>query len=230
MHSIYKILAKIELVSYESFKKGKSIPIYYYPFFLIKGILSLFESLIRNISGPIGFMTRRFYYKSVFKKMGKDVLIDTGVYFTSPHNISCGDRVWFDVYSVINTPISEIQIGSYVHIGPHSYMGGKKKIILKNFCALSAGSKIFSGSTNIPPKNLTISNPMIIEKNIRGEKLNDASVILEENSVVLSNCVVSPGVKMSKGSMLLPNSFLNKSTEEYCVYIGTPARFIAKRL
>jgi galactoside O-acetyltransferase len=230
MHSIYKILAKIELASYEDFKRGKKITIYYYPFFLIKGILNLFESLIRHVSGPIGFIIRRFYYKMVFKKMGKDVLIDTGVYFSAPQNIKCGDRVWFDVYSIINSPICEFEIGSQVHIGPHSYMGGKKKIILKNFCALSAGSKIFSGSTNIPLKKLLISNPMLIEKKITEKKLNDADVVLEENSVVLSNCVVTPGVKMGKGSMLLPNSFLNKSTEEYCVYIGTPAKFIAKRM
>jgi acetyltransferase-like isoleucine patch superfamily enzyme len=58
----------------------------------------------------------------------------------------------------------------------------------------------------------------------------DGLILLEENSVVLSTCVVTPGVKMGKGSMLLPNSFLNKSTEEYCVYIGTPAKFIAKRI
>tara|TARA_B110000305_G_C19293985_1_gene565634 strand:- start:562 stop:1050 length:489 start_codon:yes stop_codon:yes gene_type:complete len=162
--------------------------------------------------------------------MGKDVLIDMGVVFSGPQNIVCGNRVWFDTYSVINCPMSEVNIGNEVHIGSHCYMGGKKNITLKNYSALTCGSKIFSGSTNIPLKKNLILNPMIMKQAYENEGLNDSEVLLEENAVVLANCVIAPGVIMRKGSMLLPNSFLNKSTEEYSVHIGVPAKSIATRL
>jgi hypothetical protein len=49
------------------------------PLFL-KGFFSLIESLIRNISGPFGFIIRRYYYKFVFNNCGKDVLIDVELF------------------------------------------------------------------------------------------------------------------------------------------------------
>jgi acetyltransferase-like isoleucine patch superfamily enzyme len=230
MKNIYKYISRIEIKSYQYFKDGKSIPISYYPFFFIKGLLNLIESLIRNISGPFGLIIRRFYYRLVFKKIGKDVLIDIGVVFSAPQNIACGNRVWFDTYSIINCPMSDVSIGNEVHIGPYCYLGGKKKITLKNFTALTTGSKIFSGSTNIPLKKNLILNPMIIKQPYENHCLNDAEVLLEENAVVLANCTIAPGVVMGKGSMLLPNSFLNKSTENYSIHVGVPAKPIATRL
>ena len=230
LNKLYKYFAKIEIKSYELFKSNKSIPLYFYPTFFLKGIFNFFESLIRNLSGPFGLIIRRMYYKLVFAKIGTDVLIDIGVVFSAPQNIICGNRVWFDTYSMINTPIDQIEIGDQVHIGPYSYLGGKKKITLKNFTAITCGSKIFSGSTNIPIKNNLILNPMIIKKDYEKDGLNDGEVILEENSVILANCTVSPGIIIGKGSMLLPNSFLNKSTEPYSINLGVPAKKIADRI
>ena len=79
LNKIYKFLGKIELKSYEYFKSNKFIPIYFYPFFLIKGLFNLTESILRNLSGPFGLLARRFYYSLVFDKIGNDVLIDVGV-------------------------------------------------------------------------------------------------------------------------------------------------------
>jgi len=230
LNGIYKILLKVELKSYEYFKSGKSIPIYFYPFFLIKGFFNIIESILRNLSGPFGLLIRRFYYNLVFERMGADVLIDIGVIFSAPQNVNCGNRVWFDAYCMINTPIDKINIGNQVHIGPYSYLGGKKKINLKNFTAVTAGSRVFSGSTNIPLKKNLILNPMIIKKKYEKFGLNDGEVTFEENAVVLANCTVAPGIVLGKGSILLPNSFLNKSTEPYSVNIGVPAKKIAVRV
>ena len=53
-------------------------------------------------------------------------------------------------------------------------------------------------------------------------------LLLRKMLLVLANCTVSPGVTvLGKGSILLPNSFLNKSTEPYSVNIGVPAKKIA---
>ena len=49
-------------------------------------------------------------------------------------------------------------------------------------------------------------------------------LLFEENAVILANCTVSPGVILGKGSILLPNSFLNKSTEPYSVNVGVPKK------
>ena len=71
---------------------------------------------------------------------------------------------------------------------------------------------------------------MIYKKSYEKHGLNDGEVIFEENAVVLASCTVSPGVVMGKGSILLPNSFLNKSTDDYSINIGVPAKKIAVRV
>jgi len=228
MNILYKLLAKKELEAYNYFRSGKKIPLkFYFPFF-IKGFLSLFESLIRNISGPFGFMIRRLYYSLVFKKLGKDVLIDTGVIFSGAHNISCGNKVWFDCYSVINCPISDIEIGNFVHIHTHTYLGGKEKIIIGDYCGISSGSRLFTGSINIlTNKKDLMMNPMMELKN--DDDAISGPIIMEKNALILSNCVVSPNLTMKEGSVLLSGSFLTKSTEEFTIYMGLPAKKISNR-
>ena len=71
---------------------------------------------------------------------------------------------------------------------------------------------------------------MIIKKEYEESGLNDGEVTFEENAVILANCTVSPGVVLGEGSILLPNSFLNKSTEPYSVNIGVPSKKIASRV
>ena len=127
--------------SYEYFKSNKSIPLYFYPFFLIKGFFNLIESILRNLSGPFGLLIRRFYYRLVFERMG-NVINRYWVIFTAPQNVICGNRVWFDAYYMINTPIDKIIIGNQVHIGP--YCIWEEKINLMNFTAITCGSKVFS--------------------------------------------------------------------------------------
>lgn len=228
MNFIYNFISLIEIKSYDYFVKNKSIPIFYYPVFILKGFLSLIESLIRNISGPFGLIIRRFYYKLIFKNMGKDVLIDVGVIFNGAHNINCKNKIWFDSYSIVNSPHKEVKIGNNVHIGHHCYLGGRESIILEDFTALAASSKIFSGSIKIPPKNKLIPNPMIHYKN--SKKFSKyGKVTIKNNAVILANSIVGPATIMEKGSILLPNSVLNKDTKSFSIYSGNPAILVGVR-
>jgi acetyltransferase-like isoleucine patch superfamily enzyme len=229
MNFIYSFLYKKEKQAYSLFRERKKIKLSLYFFLFIKGFFNFIESLIRNISGPFGYVIRRYYYKFIFKKMGDDILIDIGVIFNGPQNIECGNRVWFDCYLIINTPFSKVKIGSNVHLAAHSYMGGRDDIIISDNCGISVGSRIFTGSINIlADKNLPILNPMI-EETANEKGFIYGPVTLEKDSCILSNCVISPNVTLKKGSLLLSNSFLTSSTEEYGIYSGTPAKLVSKR-
>jgi acetyltransferase-like isoleucine patch superfamily enzyme len=167
----------------------------------------------------------------VFNNCGKDVLIDVGVIFNGAQNISCGNKVWFDSYSIINSPYSPVVIGSNVHLHSHTSLGGREKIIIEDYCTISVGSKIFTGGINIltPKTNFLLNNPMmnVIEKSSHHPK--QGPIIMKENSTILANCVVGPNVVIGRGSVLVSCSFLNKSMDEYSIYIGSPAKKIGKR-
>ena len=79
MNIIYKFLAEKEKEAFYLFRANKKITFNLYILFFLKNF-SLIESLIRNISGPFGYIIRRYYYKLIFKSMGSDVLIDVGVF------------------------------------------------------------------------------------------------------------------------------------------------------
>tara|TARA_B100000902_G_scaffold373870_1_gene402287 strand:- start:474 stop:1160 length:687 start_codon:yes stop_codon:yes gene_type:complete len=227
LNKIYFKLNEIEVRSFKELQDNNKIPLLNYIFLIIKGIFSLTESLIRNISGPFGFLIRRFYYKLVFKKMGDDVLIDTGVIFNGAHNVSCGNRVWIDSYTLISMPISEIEIGNNIHIHSHIYMGGREKITINDNAGISSGSKLFTGGMKIVDREKTLFHPLI--KDIDPETINSGPIVVGENSMILSNCVISPNTNIGKGSIVLSGSFLTKSTEPYSIFAGVPASQIGNR-
>ena len=110
MNIIYKFLAEKEKEAFYLFRANKKITFNLYIFIFFKGIFSLIESLIRNISGPFGYIIRRYYYKLIFKSMGSDVLIDVGVLINGAQNIECGNKVWIDSYAILNCPIEKLQL------------------------------------------------------------------------------------------------------------------------
>jgi acetyltransferase-like isoleucine patch superfamily enzyme len=231
MNFIYNFISRFELQAYECFRSGKSIPVKFYMPLFLKGFFSLIESLIRNISGPFGFIIRRYYYKFVFNNCGKDVLIDVGVIFNGAQNISCGNKVWFDSYSIINSPYSPVVIGNNIHLHSHTYLGGREKIIIEDYCTISVGSKFFTGGINIltPKTNFLLNNPMmnVVEKSSHQAKRGP--IIMKENSTILANCIVGPNVIIGRGSVLVSCSFLTKSMDEFSIYRGSPAKKIGKR-
>ncbi len=227
LNKIYFKLNEIEVESFNKLQGSNKIPLLNYIFLIIKGIFSLIETLIRNISGPFGFLIRRFYYKLVFKKMGDDVLIDTGVILNGAHNISCGNRVWIDSYTIISMPMSEMEIGNNIHIHSHIFMGGRDKIKINDNAGISSGSKLFTGGMKIVNREKTLIHPMI--KNIDEESVNSGPIVIGENSMILSNCVISPNINIGKGSIVLSGSFLTKSTEPYSIFAGVPASQIGNR-
>ena len=121
---------KLEYDAFQKFVKGKRFSFWEFSVLFSKSILSLFEGLIRNIPGAIGFKIRYFYYKLVCKKIGKNVLIDVGVIFSGPANISIDDYTWIDSYCIINAMMGEVRIGKRIHIASFVNIGSREPVII----------------------------------------------------------------------------------------------------
>ena len=94
-------------------------------------------------------------------------------------------------------------------------------------CAIGSGSRLSTGSVDFTPKSRPLLNTMIEVEN--EDDYNSGEITMKYNSLILTNCVVSPKTIMEEGSLLLSNSFLTKSTEKFSIYLGTPAKKIGKR-
>jgi acetyltransferase-like isoleucine patch superfamily enzyme len=157
--------------------------------------------------------------------VGEDVRFDDYVEFKRPLLAQIGNHVAIDSFFYCST---QITIKDYVHIGPHvSVIGGAKDTYLSlgEFSFLAAGSRVICGSEDYTAGGLMGATiPMKYRAPI---KL--APVIFEPFSGVGSNTVVMPGVTLAMGSMVGAGAVVTKSTEPWCVYVGSPAKMVKLR-
>ncbi len=211
---------KLEYNAFQKFVKGKRFSFWEFSVLFSKSILSLFEGLIRNIPGAIGFKIRYFYYKLVCKKIGKNVLIDVGVIFSGPANISIDDYTWIDSYCIINAMMGEVRIGKRIHIASFVNIGSREPVIIDDYVAIGASSKIYSNSQVVIPGK-RMSGPMIPEED---KAFYTAPVHLKKDSFVGANVVILPGVELGEGAVVAANSVVIKSVSPWTVVMGNPAK------
>jgi len=156
--------------------------------------------------------------QSKFKKIGKNVTIGSNVYFRYPEAVEIGDEVIIDDFSYFTTSLN---IGSFVHIGPHcSIIGGvKSKLIMGDFSGMSAGCRIVCGSDDYL-RNLT--NPSIPRRFRDGAKVG--VVTLSKHAVLGTNTVVHPMVHVKEGAATGSCALVTQDLDDWSVYIGCPAR------
>lgn len=160
-----------------------------------------------------------------FKKIGKNVQIGKNVYFRYPEEIVIGDNVIIDEFCSFTTAL---EIGSYIHIGPHcSVIGGKKsKLIMGNFSGLSAGCRIACSTDSYLGDGLT--NPTIPTK--YRASVTFSTVEIQKHVVLGTGCVVHPGVIIGEGAAIGSMSLITKNIAPWGVYIGIPAKQIKERV
>jgi len=167
-------------------------------------------------------MVRTDRYDNLFKKIGEDVRIHQWCEITQPELVEIENHVSIDGYVYFSV---SAELGSYIHIGNGvSVLGGPTgELIMEDFTNIGSGSKIVVISDDFT-KGLI--NPIVPLKyrNLIGNK-----IIMRRFSLVGVNSVVLPYVEMAEGSVLAANSLLKKSTEQWCIYGGSPARKIGER-
>jgi acetyltransferase-like isoleucine patch superfamily enzyme len=212
------------------------------PFRVLSDVIKLF---VIYMPGGLGFRLRYFYYKSRFKRIGKNVRIDVGVHIDGAELVSVGSNVHIDKYCVIATGRNligkiykennpdylgrpgEISIGDDVHIAQFCILMGYGGISIGNKCVTSAGCKVYS-LTN------TSNDPSEPEKLISIQPYNQAPfllgpVVLNENVWLGLNAIVMPSVSIGKDSFCISNSLIFKSFSENSVLAGQPAVLLRRR-
>jgi acetyltransferase-like isoleucine patch superfamily enzyme len=155
--------------------------------------------------------------------IGNDVFIDEWTKFKRPELVNIGNHVAIDWGFFCTTAL---EIGDYVHIGPHvSCIGGKDgKLIIKGFNNIMAGARIICGSDRFDDSGI---GGALIPEEFRGRVIT-GDVIMEEFSNIGTNSIVLPNSRLRKGVLLAAGSLLIGDTEEWGVYKGNPAVLVKK--
>ena len=117
--------------------------------------------------------------------------------------------------AIVRIPNKE-QVGKNIFIGLYDYINGDVTIedntLIGPYCSLTAGNHKFD------PKTGWFS--------ARTEKDGDESIVIGEGSWLASGVSVTAGVKIGKRNLICANAVVTKSTRDYAIMAGTPAKQI----
>jgi acetyltransferase-like isoleucine patch superfamily enzyme len=215
---------QVEYEAFAHFLRDEPIPIQHMAKLGFKSLGALFEGFLRYVPGAIGFKLRYYYYRMFLKKIGKNVLIDVGVFLNGPANISLSDYVWIDVGCILNAYLGDISVGRRVHIAPNSILGARAPIVLEDYVGLSAGVRIYA-NTEAPIDGKRMSGPMIPEDM---KAFQSGPVTLRKDSFVGTNGVILPGVEIGEGAVVGANSVISKSVAPWAIVVG-PGKLVRYR-
>lgn len=149
----------------------------------------------------LGFINRlrTKIYRKYFCKSGINNTIGRSVNIANIHNIEIGNNVAINAETYLVASNSKIIIGNNVLIAPR--------------CVLQSQNHRYKNKNEL----------------IRNQGTESKEIIIEDDVWLGTNCIVLPGVRIAKGSVVGAGSIVTKNTDPYSVNVGVPARKISKR-
>lgn len=216
---------------------------------LIKGTYTM---VISYLPGQVGFLMRYRFWKGKLRYIGKNVKIDTGVYFQNPDFISIDDNCWIDKNVVILAGVDKserekfvrknrefkgepgvVRIGKNVHVGVGCIISGiSAGVYISEDCTFSAYCKIYALSHHYrsakDSSNTNISFGSMVSHD--RQCLIEGSIFLGSNTGVALNAVILPGVSISEDCFVTINSVVHSGQyTSNSVISGNPAKKIDER-
>lgn len=157
-----------------------------------------------------------------FKHLGKNVRISDRAAIYDADRIEIGDNSRIDDFCVIS---GRIRIGRNVHIAIFcNVAGGTEGVTMCDFSGLAYGCQVFSQSDDY--SGTTLTNPTVPAEFKRETK---KAVFIGRHCIVGTSSLIFPGVTLGDGCSVGAMSMVTKSTEEWSVYFGIPARKLKDR-
>lgn len=170
----------------------------------------------------MAFYTENELKQLNFGYIGTNVKISKNASLYSTHLMKIGDNTRIDDFCVLS---GVIELGRNVHIANSSTLiGGSCGIKIKDFAGLSFGCRVFSQSDDYSGEHMT--NPTVPSKY---SQITSGVVIINKHCIIGSNSCIFPGVEIGEGTAVGTLSSVTRSTEEWKIYVGTPAKPIKDR-
>ncbi len=166
---------------------------------------------------------RARFYESARVKIGKKCTFEKNVSIKLTGNVSStvviGDRTSVCTGVQLITEGGNITIGSYCTINPYCMLYGNGGLTIGNNVRIATHTVIVAGNHIFSSRDLPICEQGISTKGIK----------IDDDVWIGCNCSILDGVHIKKGCVIGAGSVVTRSTEEYGVYVGNPAKLIKKR-
>ena len=181
--------------------------------------------LLRALPGSIGFSLRYYFYKRKFAECGDRVNIGIGCHIRDCENISLGNNTGLGLYA----PTYAAGSGSerYSH---------RRSVFLNSNVMINAdfGGIIRIGSHCIIGPNVVFRtsdhNFSNINVPIREQGHKSGTIIVEDNTWIGANAVLTGNVRIGTGSVVAAGAVVTRDVPAYAIVAGVPAKQIGTRL
>jgi acetyltransferase-like isoleucine patch superfamily enzyme len=205
-------------------------------------ILTIFLSAL---PGAGGLVLRKIFYKSLFGKVGKNVVFGKSLTIRHPQKIHIGDNVIIDDYAVLdakgkdnegiligndvmigrNTVISckngDIIIGDNSNIAINCFIQSAKEVRIGNNVLLSAYCYVIGGGDHKADRT---DIPILAQAQVvRGITIGD-------NCLIGAGAMIQDGVALGKECIIGTGAVVTKEISDFSIAAGIPARILKSRL
>jgi galactoside O-acetyltransferase len=172
-----------------------------------------------------GYLTEHDLRELGFARVGTNVRVARNCTILEPANIEFGDHVRIDGYTmVVATGSGRVKFGSHIHIAAYVLLSGSSGITLDDFAGVASGTRVFSRTDDYSGAYLTGPTVPSEYTNVtRGAVRIGRHVVIGAGSVVLPGCELKDGVAVGAQSLV------NRTLDEWGIYVGAPARRIKDR-
>lgn len=197
------------------------------------------------VPGALGFVLRKLFFRTLFKKIGKGVVFGRNMTIRHPGKIEIGDNVVFDDNTVIdakgetnkglfigsnvlvgrNTSISckggDIEIGDYTNIGPANIIISESSLKIGQYVFTSGHVYMIAGGNHtFDRRDIPIWHQPCISK---------GGIVLDDDIWIGASSTILDGVRIGRGAIIGAATLVHKRIRPYTVNLGVPAQLVKKR-
>lgn len=194
-------------------------------------------SLLGPMPGGFGFYLRKKFYRRLFKKCGKGLILGRNVVIRHPYNIELGDYVTIDDNCVLDgrgdkgiflennvllnrncmllAKTGSIKLGARTSIGANSVLVSMSGVFFGE-AVLTAGNCYFSaGAYNFDDLETPVMDQVAYSK---------GPIEIGKHSWFGTSTVVLDGVKIGEGAVIGSCAMVNKDIPAFAIAVGIPAK------
>jgi acetyltransferase-like isoleucine patch superfamily enzyme len=170
------------------------------------------------------FLENEDLLKLGLKNVGKNVKISEKASIYGAHNISTGNNVRIDDFSILTAVTGSIILHNHIHIAAFCNLIGSGDIEMHDYSGLSSRTSLYSASDDY-------SGNYLIGPIMEQDCLNiiKGKISLHRFVTIGTNSTLMPGVTAHEGAILGAFSMATRDLEPWHIYTGVPARKLKTR-
>lgn len=240
---------KYELIQ-NTLDKGKKSKLSAYSDLIVgkKGFLSFLKyeivtALFANCPGAAGIFLRGIFYRLIFKKMGKGVMIAKQVALRHPYKISLGNNVIIDENVMLDAKGIDnkgIEIGNGAFLGRNTIISCKNgNVILHPKVNLGFNSYIASlNNVEVGENTLFAAYTYVIGGGhmsdeiyvpLRDQDTHGLGIKIGRDSWLGAKSMIMDGCNVGDYCIIGAGAIVTKNIPDYSIAVGTPARVVKDR-